>query len=236
MPRETFSPPDAMPLREALRGLRFLVRRGGEAFVDTLNVEALPKPASDLAGAMLREAGDVVRSVDGLTSSVVKTVFGGQTNPSTPLKELISSQNSGAKFAAAVYLALATVLRQLGAPTVFVSEAAARRAFGNLAPSPPNASVEERAADLTFCLLDARVVRGTTAQEAALVPGAALEAASIFAVMLWLQSARSDDENEVALAAATNMAVALAPEISRAVSDRNMGQIANLYLKYVPHV
>ena len=46
-----------MPLREALRGLRFLLRRGGETIVDTLNVETLPKPASDLAGAVLRENG-----------------------------------------------------------------------------------------------------------------------------------------------------------------------------------
>jgi len=234
--RDAFSPPDAMPLREALRGLRFLLRRGGETIVETMNVEALPKPASDLASAVLREAGGLARTVDEMTSGVAKTVLGGQKSPSAPLKDMIGGPNAGAEFAVAVYVALSTVLRHLGAPTVLVSEAAARSAFGNLAPITAETSVEKRAADLTFCLLAARVMRGTTAQEAALVPGAALEAASIFAVMLWLQSARSQDENEAALAAATDMAVALAPEISRAVAENDVNRIEELYRRYVPHV
>ena len=234
--RETFTLPDAMPLREALRGLRFFLRRGGETIVETLNVDALPKPASDIAGAVLREAGEVARSVDELTSGMAKSVLGGLSSTTTPLQLLIGKPNAAAEFSGAVYVSLSAVLRQLGAPTVLISEAAARATYVKLAAPAMDAAVEIRAAALTLGLLGARVLRGTTAQHAALVPGGALEAVSIFAVMLWLQSARSEDENETALVAASEMAVALAPEIAQAVSQNDADRIAALYRKYVPHV
>lgn len=225
-----------MPLREALRGLRFLLRRGGETFVETLNVDTLPGPASDLANAVLREVGGLARAVDGLASGVAKSVLGGTDSPAAPLQDMIGGQDQDAAFAAGFYLALTSVLRRLGATTVFVSESAARSAFARIAAQPAGTTTEMRAADLTFRLLGARVMRGTTAQQAALVPGAALEAASLFAVMLWLQSARSETENEAALEAATAMAIALAPEISQAFGAGDKDRIAALYRKYVPHV
>ena len=47
--------PDAMPLREALRGLRHVLRKGGETLKETMTVDTLPPPAARLAGAVLRE-------------------------------------------------------------------------------------------------------------------------------------------------------------------------------------
>lgn len=217
--------PDPMPLREALRGLRFLLQRGGETLVDTLVIDGLPKPAAGVVGAVLREVGDFARNVDDFASGLAKSVLGGDDASSLTLKDMEAGEDARATFGAAVYVALRSVLRRLGAPGVFVSEAAARRAYDRA-----------DAAALTVNLLDARVVRGTTAQEAARVPGAALEPVAIFAVMLWLQSTRSEDENEAALDAATDLSVALAAEVDRASTARDTARIADLYARYVAHV
>ena len=57
-PRGTMLKPgllsDPMSLRDALRGLRHAVRRGGESFLDAMPINALPRPAADLAGVALR--------------------------------------------------------------------------------------------------------------------------------------------------------------------------------------
>lgn len=236
MSRHKLIPADTMPLREALRGLRFMMRRGGETIADTLNVETLPKPASDLASAVLREVEGLARSVDGIASDVVKTVLGGQTAEAAPLQELIERPESDAEFATAFYVAVTAVLRRLGAESVFVSEAAARRVFAGMDPQAAERPTAHHAAELTLRLLEARVIRGTTAEQAARVPGAALEPVSLFAVILWLQSERTDADNESVLGAATDMAVALAGEIAPALAKRDVGQIAALYTKYVQHV
>ena len=217
-----------MPLREALRGLRFMLRRGGETLVDTMTMQGLPKPAADLAGAVLREMGGIARNVDEIASGLAKTVLSGQEPQSLTLSDLSRGHGGDAQFGAAVYVALRSVLRRLGAPWVFVSEAAARHAYG--------IGDHADAATLTINLLNARVVRGTTAQEAARVPGSALEPVAIFAVLLWLQSTRSEDENEAALDAATDLAVALAAEVDKACAARDTRRIAALYARYVSHV
>jgi hypothetical protein len=223
-----------MPLREALRGLRFMLRRGGETLADTMSVESLPKPAADIAGAVLREVGGLARNVDEVASGLAKTILGGHAPQSATLDALSSTQDAGAQFAAAVYVALRSVLRRLGAPGVFVTEAGARAAFDRHAARPGDAV--GNAARLTVDLLDARVVRGATAGEAAHVPGAALEPVAIFAVMLWLQSARSDEDNEAALDAASDLAVAVAAEVAAACASRDIGRIGALYAKLVAHV
>lgn len=220
--------PDPMPLREALRGLRFLLRRGGEALAETIPIETLPKPAADLAGAVLREVEGIARSMDELASGFVQSVLGGAEPQSVTLDGLNAGQGGAAQFGAAVYVALRSVLHRLGAPGVFVSESAARSAWGE--------GRKTDAATLTLNLMDARVVRGPTAEEAARVPGSALEPVAIFAVLLWLQSTRSEEENEEALQAAADLAVALAPDVARACAERDRAAIAELYDRYAAHV
>jgi hypothetical protein len=236
VPTQLPIPPDPMPLREALRGLRFMLRRGGETLADTMSVESLPKPAADLAGVVLREVGGLARNVDEVASGLAKTILGGHAPQSATLDALSTTRDAGAQFAAAVYVALRTVLRRLGAPGVFVSEAAARAAFDRHAAQPGDDVVADTAAQLTVDLLDARVVRGATAGEAAHVPGAALEPVAIFAVMLWLQSARSDEDNEAALDAASDLAVAVAADVAAACASRDAGRIGALYARLVAHV
>lgn len=236
MTRQTFAPPDKMQLREALRGLRFFLRRGSETIAETLNVEALPEPASSLAGAVLREVDGLARSVDGIASDMAKSLLGGSENRSAPLEQLIRQPDSEAAFASAFYVALTSVLRRLGASSVFVSETAARNAIASLAVQTAGEMTSGFASRLTLALQDARVLRGTTAHDAALVPGGTLEAVSIFSVMLWIQSERSEAENALVLDAATDMAVACASEVSAALLGRDKVRIEELFARYVPHV
>lgn len=200
--------PDPMPLREALRGLRFLLRRGGETLAETL------PPLAAIA-----QVEGLAQVADDLASGVVRKVLGGDEAPSDTLAHL-----SEAEFGIALYVALRSVLKRLGAPGVFVSEAAAREVF------------TRDPAALALGLVEARVIRGATAQEAARVPGAALEPVAIFAVLLWLQAARSDAENEAVLDAATDLAMVKAAEIAAIMAARDHTGIAKLFARLVPHV
>lgn len=202
--------PDPMPLREALRGLRFLLRRGGETLAETL-----PAPAS----AAIAQVEGLAQVADDLASGVVRKVLGGDEAPTDRLADLSESE-----FGVALYVALRSVLKRLGAPGVFVSEAAAREVF------------TRDPAALALGLVEARVIRGATAQEAARVPGAALEPVAIFAVLLWLQAARSDAENEAVLDAATDLAMVKALEIAAIMAARDHTGIAKLFARLVPHV
>ena len=92
------------------------------------------------------------------------------------------------------------------------------------------------AAQLTLDLLAAKVIRTPTADEAAQVPGGALQPVAIFAVLLWLQSDRAEPDNETALAAASDLAVALAGDVAKACADQNPDRLETLYAKYAPHV
>lgn len=236
MPLRSFIQPDAMPLREALRGLRFLLRRGGETLADTISVDALPKPASDLASVVFNEVGDIVRSVDTVASSAAKKFLGGQDNPTAPLDELIQHESAEAEFAQAIYVALSAVLRRFGAASFFVSEMAARSTFAAWRQESGETDTEQRAAELMLRLLDARVIRGVSVERGTLTPSSALDGAAVFAVLLWLQSSRSDAENEAALDAAADIALAKAAEIGHAVEARSLDRLAALYRKYVDHV
>ena len=228
--------PDPMPLREALRGLRFMLRRGGETIVETMAVETLPKPVSTLAGAVLHKVGGLARNVDEAACGFAKSVLGGHDAQNLTLQDLSMAGRTEADLAAAVYVALSTVLGRLGAPGVFVSEAAARKVFAQTLAQGGIGATAVTAAKLTLDLLDARVIRGTTAQQAAQVQGSALEPVAIFTVILWLQSTRSDDENAEALDAATDLAVVLAQDVAKACAVRDAAKLEALYEKFASHV
>jgi hypothetical protein len=224
-----------MPLREALRGLRHMLRRGGATMAETMAVEALPGPAAEIARALLREVEGIARNLDGVASGLAKTVLGGGDPGAVSLTEIAGAGDGGVRFAEAVYAALRLVLERLGAPGVFVSEAAARKVYAAAVARTGDAPAM-LAAVMTLDMLAARVLRGATAEEAALVPGAALEPVAVFAVLLWLQSARSDAENEAALDAATDLAVAVSGDVARACGAGDSARLAALYDKFAPHV
>ncbi len=220
--------PDPMPLREALRGLRHVLRRGGETLAQTITVDALPGPAAGIAGAVLREVGGLAHQVDRVASGLAKSMLGGNDPGVANLTDLGHARDGDARFAEAVYVALRSVLKRLGAPGAFVSEAAARKVYAQAGTTT--------AAVLTLDLLAARVLRDAAAEDTARVPPSELEPVAIFAVLLWLQSARSEAENEAALDAATDLAIAIAPDVAQACATGDAGRLTTLFDKYAAHV
>lgn len=225
--------PDAMPLREALRGLRHVLRKGGETLKDTMQVDSLPPPAAHLAGIVLREVEAMAKGMDDAASGLAKKVLS-SPDIATPSLHTITEQTGGdIAFAAAFYAASQAVLKRLGAVGIFISEASARKAFQQRAVQ--GAADAEVAARLTIALHDAKVLRGIAA-EPARVAALALEPVTLFAVMLWLQSHRPESEDEAALDAATDLSVALAADISKACIARNPLDLAALYTEFSSHV
>lgn len=236
MTQPFLSQADAMPLREALRGLRFLLRRGGETVAETLPLDTLPEPASDFAKTVLREIEDLARSADTAAASAAKQVFGGARTSAAALEELARHGTADREFAQAVYRALVAVLERLGAGSAFVSELTARTTFAAWRQGLPDGDPRHRAADLTLRLIDARVIRAAQADRSRRAALLQPEPVAVFAVLLWLQSSRSDGENDAALEAAADIAVARAAEIAGTIGTRRLDGIAALYRKYVDHV
>lgn len=234
MPRPSLAPPDAAPFREALRGIRFLLRRGGATVADTLTLDTLPDPAANLAKRMIREVEGIARSVDEAASTAAKGVLGGNDNPSGKLDEIVGHSTASAEFGRAIYMALDAVLRRIGVGDAFVSEMSARAVFAAWRQDHPDGEPQDWAADLTLRLLAARVIRGAVPVGNGGIGN--VEPVALFAVMLWLQSDRSESENEAVLEAAADIALARAMEIAATIGSADRSRIAALYRKYVDHV
>ena len=237
MPNPKLNPlPDAMPMRDALRGLRHAVRRGGETLLDVMPVGSLPRPAAQLAGAVLHEVGAFAKGVNDVASGLARLALGGSAKSQGSLQDLTLHQGAEDGFAQGIYAALRAVLRHLNAPSAYISETAARSAYLALMPEQRLGSDASMAAALSLALAEAKVLRGLSAADAARVTGQSLDHIAIFAVMLWLQSNRSEAEDEKALEAATDLAVALAAEADAAFRDGDAARLAALYAEFASHV
>ena len=227
--------PDPIPLRDALRGLRHVMRRGGETLAETLPVSALPGPAAGLAGALLRGGGALVKSVDEVASSLAKKVLVGEEAHAPSLRAITRQQGADAAFAAACYAALRAALIRLDAGQVFVSETAARLAYQQAKPAADRAP-EANAADLALAMIDQKVLRDIGAADAARLPAATLEPVVLFTVLLWLQSERPEDVDEAALDSAADLAMVLAPDVTAACAARDATRLAALFAEFASHV
>lgn len=229
--------PDAMPLRDALRGLRHAVRRGGETLLDAMPVDQLPRPAAELAGVVLREVGEFAKGVNEVASGIARIALGANENPNElQMQPLRARGGAEDTFAQGVYAALRLVLRRLNAPSVYISETAARMSYLQLTDDQRSGSDAAVAAELSLALAQAKVMRGASAQDAAHVPGNSLEHTAIFAVMLWMQSNRTEADGEEALASATDLALAVATEAEAAFVAHDSSRLAALYAEFAAHV
>jgi hypothetical protein len=226
-------PPDPMPLREALRGLRHVLRRGGESLRETVPVGSLPGPAADVAGKVLHHVGQVARKVDSVASDIAGRMLGVADAPPAP--DLAGPVDAGG-FAAAVYAALRVVLARMGVADAFVSEVAARDAPGAAYADPVDADEAARAAGLMLALLAGQVVRDVVPGAQSDIAPVAVPPVAVFAVMLWLVADRSQDGGEAALQAAADLALAMAPDVAAAAGARDAGRIAALLAEFRPHV
>jgi hypothetical protein len=236
VPNRLPQPPDAMPLREALRAMRHMLRKGGETLIETMPNGPKSGPGAKMARVVLREVEAFAKGVDQMTSGVAKIVLGAAEQRAPTLHDTAGPDVPDAAFSVACYAALRAVMGHLGVSGVFISEAGIRHAYQDIAGQLGQRTDSAIAADLTLALLDARVIKGATAAEAAQVPGAALEQVAVFSVMLWLQTDRPDGEDAAALQAASDLSVALAPEIAAACTGHNATKLAALFGEFAPRV
>ena len=226
--------PDAMPLREALRAMRHMLRKGGETLIDTIPVADLPVPG--LAGAVLQRVEALARSVDQVTSGMAKLVLGASEQRGPSLPGIAGQTAPDAAFAAACYAALRAVLQHFGVAGVFLSEAAIKQSYRAVMADLADDAEPLLAAKLTLALLNGHVIRGVTAADAAHVPLGALDQVAIFAVMLWLQTDRPAGEDTAALEAAADMALALSADIARASGSETPVALSTLFKEFAPRV
>jgi hypothetical protein len=186
---------------------------------------------------VLREVGDFAKGVNEVASGIARFALGANESPhGLPAQPLKLRDGAEDAFAQGVYAALRLVLRRLNAPSVYISETAARLAYLGLTDDQRRGSDAAVAAALSLALAQAKVMRGTSAQDAAHVPGNSLEHTAIFAVMLWMQSNRSEADDEAALGSATDLAVAVATEADAAFVAQDSSRLAALYAEFAAHV
>jgi hypothetical protein len=169
----------ALSLKDALRGLRYVLRRGRDVF----DVPATlgPPPVSAAARTLLSQFDRLAQRADqtagGLLHRLMDVPGTGRHLPvpaHTPNADHVDSPEA---FAQAVYWGLSHLLDCLGARDSAISEVEAAAAYGT-----------ERAAALMMALYDRRVIRDVAVPVDA-APGAApaaLTTQALFGFCLWL--------------------------------------------------
>lgn len=232
--------PDPVSLREALRGLRHALRRGGETLSHTVPLNAMPRPAAKLAQTFLRTGEEIAKGVDGVASKVVRKVLPGSDIGAPTLGILIArGPEGGADFAAISYRALAIILSKLGLRDAFVSEAGAQQVWNEHAGKLAFAGdkLPKEAGQLMMALLEAPVLRDLefrAPQED--LSRDAVAPVALFALMLWLQSERPAHEDEEALSSAVDLSRALVNDVTRAASVGNAARLGQLFGEFARHV
>ena len=240
MTQPTSLRPDPVSLREALRGLRHALRRGGETISQTVPLSAMPAPAAKLAQSVLRTGEEIARGVDDVASKVIRKVMPGTDLTAPTLDILIARGPEGAAdFAVISYRALAIILGKLGVREAFVSEAGALQVWrahaGRLAAAGDK--LPRETGELLLALLNAPVLRDLelrAPQED--LPRDSVAPVALFALVLWLQSERHESEDEEALASAVDLSRALVNDVTRATSVGNAARLGQLFGEFARHV
>ncbi|MBB1250008.1 MULTISPECIES: hypothetical protein [unclassified Rhizobium] len=227
---------DPVPLREMLRGIRFMVKRGGEALKSRATTERLPKPAADFANAVLDEMMGLGHKVNAQMSVLAKSMIGTEPDSDILLADLAAQEQPATLFAATIYPALKLAAARMCLSGVFVSEAAARKAFLATVDASRHLSGADVAAALTFALIDAQVLQGPVISGDPSLSGHEATTVTIFAVLLWLQSPRDEADQEMALMSAIDLSQVFARQIVTACAARDAGALSALYAKYADNV
>lgn len=225
MPHFPPASPDLAGLRDALRGLRFALRRGGER-ISEAPIPALPAPAGQFAEVALRHGGELVKEMDRFASAVAKSLLTSGRETDARMSQIVTGRNGAELFANASYTALKRALDRLGADDALISESAARNAFLHAAPMIGVQSEAEVAAELTVQLLDLDAIRG--ASEVAPL--------AIFAMLLWLQSDRPETEDRASFEAAVDLACAIRQDVLPACKALDRSRLSALYSEFIDHV
>jgi hypothetical protein len=214
MPSRLPRPPiDTAPIKDVARSLRFAVEQGGRSLRKGLPLDALPEPAARLADVAFHTARRIGDSAGRGASSLAHLLLDGDDTP-PPLSHPEEAA-AEARFAAAAHDGLRAALLRLGAESCLVSEAAAVAAWRRVTRAAEG-SDSETAGALYLALIDPPAVRDVVWAEGATPPTEPAKVAT-FAVLLAMLA--DPAEYQQLLPAATDLALALAPDLVQA-ADR----------------
>ncbi|WP_375452193.1 hypothetical protein [uncultured Devosia sp.] len=169
--------PDPAPIREALRGVRHVLRRVKASLRD-MPAPPLPGPAGEMAGRAVREVSVFATGLDAAASNLARKVLGGTQTSAIQLPEDVDS----AAFAGALYWALQHFFQRFEVPDQFVSELAARAAYEKTLALA--GETNGLAADLTLQLLADGVIRGPVPGDTGIMASDDLRPVAVFSAML----------------------------------------------------
>ena len=226
--------PDRLALREALRGLRYTVHTGGRMVLDRLSSTSTGH-TPDLPGRhFLCDVENTAARLEAIGSDTMRFLLCEHTPSSRSMQALYELGFEDRQFARVVYDNLRLFLQQLGIRHAIVSELAARQAHGRLPANLLDLPEHEAAALIAFSLVDAGVIReGPVGLKSLRSKEADL---AIAALLFWLLSNRSPEEDDQAHLAAADMALAVEDEIVAALRERDKAALSALFEELAPHV
>lgn len=235
-----------LPLKDALRMLRFTVKRGRSLLDKPL--APVPSPISAVARAALRDFDQLADRVNdvaaGLSHRFLDSGDPGRLRAAT-LEDIENISEAEIVFAQAAYRGLTCALRHLGANEGLVSEVRIAEAYKTVIQS--GVTEGDRfsiAAALMQELVRRKVVRdlisvpgqATAGLEAAGLTEAELAKVSIFALILWFLVEREGDQDDVEALLLTCCDVARALETDLAERCGDVERLRDLFAAYVDKI
>lgn len=240
-----------LPLKDALRMLRFTVKRGRSLLDKPL--APVPSPISAVARAALRDFDQFADRVNdvaaGLSHRFLDSGDPGRLRAAT-LEDIENIGEAEIVFAQAAYRGLTCALRHLGANEGLVSEVRIAEAYKTVIQS--GVTEGDRfsiAAALMQELVQRKVVRDlipaptretggqeTEDREAAGLTEAELAKVSIFALILWFLVEREGNQDDVEALLLTCCDVARALEADLAERCGDVGRLRELFAAYVDKI
>ncbi len=230
-----------LPLKDALRMLRFTVKRGRSLLDKPL--APVPSPISTVARAALRDFDQFADRVNdvaaGLSHRFLDSGDPGRLRAAT-LEDIENIGEAEIVFAQAAYRGLTCALRHLGANEGLVSEVRIAEAYKTVIQS--GVTEGDRfsiAAALMQELVQRKVVRDLLSgpdQEAASLTEAELAKVSIFALILWFLVEREGDQDDVEALLLTCCDIARALESDLAERCGDVERLRDLFAAYVDKI
>lgn len=227
---------DPVPIREALRGVRFALKRGGESLRASVPGQQDPSTAAKFARSVVDEMMDLGHFVNARASAIANSVIGSHPDLKAMLDDVVLSEDADAVFPATIYAAMKIALDRLQIKGVFVSEVAAQKAFKAEKAEGLGDSVPKFAARLAFRLHEFKLLKGQPIALNSRFNQDAILPVCIVGGLLWFQSNRHDDDQMDALHSAIDLALIKADDIGIVFKSGDQEALAVLFSKYAANV
>lgn len=231
MKRQPSANSGLLPMRETFRALRYrfrqnarLIRRVTKSFRTKVS---FPDTAE-------KRFVNLVKDADTFASNIARKLLNGSAADILVATSSLQTSDDE-KLASVAYSALNFIVNCMGIKDAYVSEAAALKALAKQGDRTARRQ-SETAATLMMVLLDEKVLSYPAHSDDNAPAKSYSEAVPVFALLLWLQSERDDPYANEVFSAATNLSIALAADVVKFATARDVVQLARLFEEFSTHV